>query len=42
MLLDQSFISGLGNIYVDEVLYRAKIHPLRKASQDIQWQLTQK
>ncbi len=32
MLLDQSFISGLGNIYVDEVLYRAKIHPLRKSS----------
>ncbi|MFA5421239.1 MAG: DNA-formamidopyrimidine glycosylase [Bacilli bacterium] len=26
-LLDQSFISGLGNIYVDEVLYKTKIHP---------------
>jgi len=27
-LLDQSKIAGLGNIYVCEVLYRAKIHPL--------------
>lgn len=26
-LLDQTFISGLGNIYVDESLHRAKIHP---------------
>lgn len=26
-LLDQSIISGLGNIYVDEVLFRCKIHP---------------
>ncbi len=26
-LLDQSIISGLGNIYVDEVCYLAKIHP---------------
>ena len=28
-LLDQSIISGLGNIYVDEVLFRASISPLR-------------
>lgn len=27
-LLDQSNISGLGNIYVDETLFKAKIHPL--------------
>ena len=27
LLLDQSIISGLGNIYVDEVLYLSKIHP---------------
>lgn len=27
-LLDQTIITGLGNIYVDEVLYKAKIHPL--------------
>ena len=28
MLLDQRFISGLGNIYVDESLFRSRIHPL--------------
>ncbi|MFA7588869.1 MAG: DNA-formamidopyrimidine glycosylase [Acholeplasmataceae bacterium] len=27
-LLDQSVIAGLGNIYVDEVLFLSKIHPL--------------
>ena len=27
-LLDQSLMTGLGNIYVDEVLYASKIHPL--------------
>ncbi len=32
-LLDQSFIAGLGNIYVDEALWRAKVQPMRKASQ---------
>ena len=31
-LLDQEIISGLGNIYVDEVLFAAGIHPLREAS----------
>lgn len=31
-LLDQSIISGLGNIYVDEVLFRCRIHPSTKAS----------
>ncbi len=30
-LLDQRIVSGLGNIYVCEVLYRAGIHPARKA-----------
>lgn len=29
LLMDQSFIAGLGNIYTDEALFRAKIHPLR-------------
>jgi formamidopyrimidine-DNA glycosylase len=29
-LLDQSTIAGLGNIYVDEILYRAGIHPLMR------------
>jgi formamidopyrimidine-DNA glycosylase len=28
LLLDQSFIAGLGNIYTDESLHRAGIHPL--------------
>lgn len=30
-LLDQKLIAGLGNIYVDEVLFRAGIHPERIA-----------
>lgn len=30
-LLDQSIMSGLGNIYVDEVLFETKIHPLTPA-----------
>jgi len=29
LLLDQSFIAGLGNIYTDEALHTAGIHPLR-------------
>lgn len=32
LLLDQSFIAGLGNIYADEALHIAKIHPLTQAS----------
>jgi formamidopyrimidine-DNA glycosylase len=31
LLMDQSFIAGLGNIYTDESLFRAGIHPLRKS-----------
>lgn len=30
LLMDQKFIAGIGNIYSDEILYAAKIHPLRK------------
>ncbi len=30
-LLDQSKIAGIGNIYADEALFRAGIHPLRPA-----------
>lgn len=30
-LLDQHIVAGLGNIYVCEALYRARIHPQRKA-----------
>jgi formamidopyrimidine-DNA glycosylase len=29
LLLDQSVVAGLGNIYADEALYRARLHPLR-------------
>ncbi len=32
LLLDQTFIAGLGNIYVDEALWEAKLHPCRIAS----------
>ncbi|HSV15879.1 MAG TPA: bifunctional DNA-formamidopyrimidine glycosylase/DNA-(apurinic or apyrimidinic site) lyase [Tepidisphaeraceae bacterium] len=32
-LLDQSVIAGLGNIYVDESLFRAGLHPLLPANQ---------
>ncbi|KAL0441653.1 UNVERIFIED_CONTAM: Formamidopyrimidine-DNA glycosylase [Sesamum radiatum] len=32
LLLDQSFISGIGNWMADEVLYQARIHPLQTAS----------
>lgn len=32
LLMDQSFISGIGNLYAAESLFRAKIHPLRKAN----------
>ncbi|MDP9250474.1 MAG: bifunctional DNA-formamidopyrimidine glycosylase/DNA-(apurinic or apyrimidinic site) lyase [Chloroflexota bacterium] len=31
LLLDQSFIAGIGNIYADEALWRARLHPLRRA-----------
>ena len=32
MLLTQKVVTGLGNIYVDEVLFASKIHPLKKSS----------
>jgi formamidopyrimidine-DNA glycosylase len=31
-LMKQEFITGLGNIYANEVLYRSNIHPLRPVS----------
>ncbi|AUJ26018.1 MULTISPECIES: DNA-formamidopyrimidine glycosylase [Virgibacillus] len=36
-LLDQTIVAGLGNIYVDETLFKARIHPLVPANK-----LTQK
>ena len=32
LLVDQAFLAGVGNIYADEALWRAKLHPLRSAS----------
>jgi formamidopyrimidine-DNA glycosylase len=32
LLMDQNFIAGIGNIYSDEILYRAKVHPLKKVN----------
>jgi formamidopyrimidine-DNA glycosylase len=31
LLLDQTFLAGLGNIYSDEALFRARLHPLRSS-----------
>ena len=31
LLLDQAVVAGLGNIYVDEALWEARLHPLRRA-----------
>ncbi|MDQ3880400.1 MAG: bifunctional DNA-formamidopyrimidine glycosylase/DNA-(apurinic or apyrimidinic site) lyase [Chloroflexota bacterium] len=31
LLLDQSFVAGIGNIYADEALWCARLHPLRAA-----------
>ncbi|OGX19246.1 MAG: DNA-formamidopyrimidine glycosylase [Omnitrophica WOR_2 bacterium RBG_13_44_8b] len=31
LLMDQTFISGVGNLYVAEALFRARIHPARPA-----------
>src|SRR5215212_6225094 len=31
LLLDQKVVSGIGNIYADEILYDARLHPRRKA-----------
>jgi formamidopyrimidine-DNA glycosylase len=31
LLLDQKFLAGVGNIYADEALHRARIHPRRRA-----------
>jgi formamidopyrimidine-DNA glycosylase len=32
LLLDQKVVSGIGNIYADEILYDARLHPRRKAN----------
>ena len=35
-LLDQTIASGIGNIYADEALWRARVSPLRKANRLLQ------
>ncbi|MFH1577667.1 MAG: DNA-formamidopyrimidine glycosylase [Candidatus Omnitrophota bacterium] len=32
LLMDQAFIAGIGNLYAAETLFRARIHPERRAS----------
>jgi formamidopyrimidine-DNA glycosylase len=32
LLLDQTLIAGIGNMYADETLYASRIHPMREAS----------
>lgn len=31
LLMDQRFLAGIGNIYADEILWEAGLHPLRRA-----------
>ncbi|MFC6464588.1 DNA-formamidopyrimidine glycosylase [Marinilactibacillus sp. GCM10026970] len=38
-LLDQTVIAGIGNIYADEILFEAKIHPARMANTLIEREL---
>lgn len=40
-LLDQSLVAGFGNIYTDETLYTARVHPTRPVESitDDEWQL---
>ncbi|HWH24751.1 MAG TPA: bifunctional DNA-formamidopyrimidine glycosylase/DNA-(apurinic or apyrimidinic site) lyase [Candidatus Limnocylindria bacterium] len=32
LLMDQAFLAGVGNIYADEALWRARLHPLRSGA----------
>ena len=32
LLLDQGFVAGVGNIYADEALFEANLHPLRRVT----------
>lgn len=40
VLLDQKIIAGLGNIYADEALFYASVHPARKAGELTEEQVT--
>ncbi|HYG57470.1 MAG TPA: hypothetical protein VD902_05330 [Symbiobacteriaceae bacterium] len=39
LLLDQTFLAGIGNAYADEILFEARLHPKRKLSSlsDQEW-----
>jgi formamidopyrimidine-DNA glycosylase len=30
--LDQSFLAGIGNVYIQDILWHARLHPLRPAN----------
>lgn len=38
LLLDQKFVAGVGNIYADEALFEARIHPLRTVRSMRRWE----
>lgn len=40
LLLDQSFLAGMGNIYTDEALHMARLHPLA-TSDSVNWEQSQ-
>jgi formamidopyrimidine-DNA glycosylase len=40
LLLDQSFLAGMGNIYTDEALHAARLHPLA-SSDSVNWEQAQ-
>jgi len=33
LLMDQSLIAGIGNIYADEILFQARLHPARRGAE---------
>ncbi len=40
LILDQKVVAGIGNIYADEILFDARLHPRRKANtlSDAEWE----
>lgn len=38
LLLDQRFVAGIGNIYADEALFQAGIHPARRVRSLLRWE----
>lgn len=38
LLLDQTFVAGIGNIYADEILWQARIHPERAVDTLSSWE----